>query len=460
MAGKDERLMDLTEGRPVTRILLFSVPLVLGTLFQQLYSFADTVMVGRLIGANALAAVGSTYSLNFLTLGFIQGTCVGFGIPLAQAFGAKRRDEWQRFWGNGCFLCCIMAVLFTLSMTLLASPLLAMIRTPEEIFSDAVVYIQVIFIGIPANILYNYCSSALRAAGDSRRPFYFLLFSSLLNIGLDYVFIVPVGLGVAGAALATILSQLVSGLLNLWWLLRRTDLLAGFRENRSLSAAHMARLCIVGFPMGFEYSVSAIGAVVMQGAVNTLGTAAVAGQTAGEKIRQMFTLPMESVGMAMATYVGQNQGAGRVDRIRKGIAGGLWIQAVYCAAAWAALFAGGRAFTGLVLGADSPQASALSVQYLAQISPLFLLHGALMIFRNTLQGMGYSLHAVASGVGELLGRSLGAALAVCFMSFSAISYSNPLAWGCALAYCVWMCGRVMRRQENREKLEKKRENRG
>ena len=435
--------MDLTQGRPIKQILLFSLPLVVGTLFQQLYSFVDTVMVGRLIGEDALAAVGTTYSLNFLTLGFVQGACVGFGIPLAQSVGAKDSAGFKRYFWNGVWLCVLLGAVMTAATLLLAEPLLRMIHTPEDILGDAVRYIQVIFLGIPATIVYNFCAGALRAAGDSQRPTYFLLATSFLNIALDYVFIALIPMGVAGAALATVLSQLVSGLLNLGWMIGKTGLLKDCAGLRGVSKPHAAMLCKVGFPMGFEYSVSALGAVVMQGAINSLGTAAIAGQTTGEKIRQMFTLPMESVGMGMATYAGQNDGARRYDRIKAGIRAGLTIQVAYCAAAWVAIFFGKGLFTRIVLGADGGEAAVLSVQYLSVISCLFCIHGALMIMRNTLQGMGYSLHAVLSGVGELLGRAFGGWLAVNYLGFLGISLANPLAWGFALVYCTFMVTRFL-----------------
>lgn len=430
--------MDLTVGRPITQLLVFSIPLVLGTFFQQLYSFVDTIMVGRLIGTSALAAVGATYSLHFLILGFVQGACVGFGIPLAQAVGANERGEFKRYYWNGSWLCIGMAIVMTIITILRADWLLKLIQTPEDIFSGASIYIKVLFLGIPASILYNFSASALRAAGDSKHPFYFLLFSSFLNILLDYVCIAILKQGVAGAALATVLSQFVSGILNLYWLAAKTDFLAESKKERKVSSKHIKQLCIVGFPMGFEYSVSAIGAVIMQGAINSLGSIAVAGQTAGEKIRQMFTLPMESVGMGMATYAGQNDGAKRPDRIKQGIRAGLTIQWVYCIFAWVIIFFGKRFFTYLVLGTTESPEAGLSVQYLTLISIFFCIHGALMIFRNTLQGMGYSLHAVLSGVGELIGRSVGGFLAVNMLGFVGICYANPLAWGFALMYCVIM----------------------
>ncbi|MBQ8278372.1 MAG: MATE family efflux transporter [Roseburia sp.] len=438
--------MDLTQGRPIKQILLFSLPLVGGTLFQQLYSFVDTIMVGRLIGQDALAAVGATYSLSFLIIGFVQGACVGFGIPLAKSFGAKDQKEFQRFYWNGWWICIITAVVLVIGTALLTNPLLRLINTPEDIFADASAYIGVIFLGIPATVIYNFSASALRAAGDSQHPFYFLLFSSFLNIALDYVFIVPIPMGVAGAALATVLSQLVSGLLNLFWLACKTPLLKHSSDTKAVSVAHIKELSIVGFPMGFEYSVSAIGAVIMQGAINALGSIAVAGQTAGEKIRQMFTLPMESVGMGMATYVGQNDGAKRPDRIKSGIKAGLIIQWSYCIFAWVVIFFGKQPFTTLVLGPDSGATGELSIQYLGIMSCLFFIHGALMIMRNTLQGMGYSTHAVLSGVGELLGRALGGFLAMNWLGFVGICIANPLAWGFALIYCSVLVFIFLRRR--------------
>ncbi len=442
---------DLTTGRPLTQILRFALPLVLGTLFQQLYSFADTVIVGRCLGTNALGAVGTTYSLNFLIIGFVQGACVGFGIPIAETFGAKDKDGLRKYLVNGAFLCVVISIVFTVLTTIIAAPLLRLINTPDELFADAALYIRIIFIGIPLTVLYNYGSSVLRSMGDSQHPFYFLLFSSVLNIALDWILIVPFGMGVDGAAIATVFSQGVSGILCVWWFFARiakSEQLHFDRASLKLSASHCGRLAYIGFPMGFEYSVSAIGAVVMQNAINLLGSVAVAAQTAGEKIRQMFTLPMESVGMAMATYVGQNHGAKRTDRIKQGIREGSMIQLCYCAAAWVVIFIVKKWAVYLVLGDADPAVTAGAVEYLSVISVLFFFHGLLMIFRNTLQGLGYSVQAVISGVGELLGRSLGGWLAVAKLGYLGICLSNPLAWALALCYCVFMVTRVLKKEDH------------
>ena len=442
---------DLTVGKPLFQILWFALPLVLGTLFQQLYSFADTVIVGRCLGTDALGAVGTTYSLNFLILGFVQGACVGFGIPVAETFGAKDKGGLRKYLFNGALLCVVLSVVFTLFTTLMAGPLLQLIHTPEELYADAVLYIRIIFLGIPATVLYNYASSVLRAMGDSQHPFYFLLAASVLNIGLDYLLIVSMGMGVDGAAIATVLSQLLSGGLCTFWFFTRTakqEELTFRGQSSLLSAGHCKRLAYIGFPMGFEYSVSAIGAVIMQDAINLLGSTAVAAQTAGEKIRQMFTLPMESVGMAMATYVGQNHGAHRTDRIQQGIKDGCTIQLTYCVAAWVVIFFVKPYAVGLVLGDADPAVTAGAIQYLAIMSTLFCFHGLLMIFRNTLQGLGYSVQAIISGVGELIGRSLGGLLAVkTGLGYVGICLSNPFAWGLAMLYCMFMVRRMLKREE-------------
>ena len=442
---------DLTVGKPLFQILRFALPLVLGTLFQQLYSFADTVIVGRCLGTDALGAVGTTYSLNFLILGFVQGACVGFGIPVAETFGAKDQGGLRKYLFNGALLCVVLSVVFTIFTTLMAGPLLQLIHTPEELYADAVLYIRIIFLGIPATVLYNYASSVLRAMGDSQHPFYFLLAASVLNIGLDYLLIVSMGMGVDGAAIATVLSQLLSGGLCAFWFFTRTakqEELTFRGQSSLLSAGHCKRLAYIGFPMGFEYSVSAIGAVIMQDAINLLGSTAVAAQTAGEKIRQMFTLPMESVGMAMATYVGQNHGAHRTDRIQQGIKDGCTIQLTYCVAAWVVIFFVKPYAVGLVLGDADPAVTAGAIQYLAIMSTLFCFHGLLMIFRNTLQGLGYSVQAIISGVGELIGRSLGGLLAVkTGLGYVGICLSNPFAWGLAMLYCMFMVRRMLKREE-------------
>lgn len=439
---------DLTQGRPIVRILVFSIPLILGTLVQQAYSFADSIVVGRLISDTALGAVGATYPLNFLVLGFIQGACIGFSIPAAQRFGAKDAAGFKRYVTNGAWLCAIMAVAFTLVMSLAARPLLMWMATPEKQLDMAWAYILVTFLGIPSIVLYNHSAALLRAVGDSRHPFVFLTVSCAINVVCDVTFITVFHMGVVGSALGNVIGQTIAAGLNVWWAFAKVPAFRIGRGDLAWSGAHVRRLCAVGLPMGLEYSVSALGAIAMQHAINALGAAMVTAQTTGEKIRQLFTLPMESVGMAMATYAGQNFGARRFDRIRRGLVDGVIIQAVYCLVSWVVIALFKEPLCRLVLGDVNPGILDAATQYLFITSCFFILHGALMITRNTVQGMGHSTQAIISGVGELAGRFVGSWISLAGVGYLAVCLSNPLAWGLALAYCVLIIAMLLRRYES------------
>lgn len=428
--------LDLTTGRPIQQILLFSIPLVLGSLFQQLYSFVDTIMVGRLIGNDALAAVGSVSSLNMVVVGFTSGTCSGFSIPLAKAMGAKNDREFKCYLWNGIWISMLLAAVMTVLTSCLAAPMLRLIQTPEDIFDSALTYIRIIFFFLPATMLYNFTAGILRATGDSRRPTNHLLISNCLNVVLDYVFIVPFSMGVAGAALATVLSQFLSGLLNLGWLVLKTDLMKDSTGCRRFSMRHALQLCKAGFPMGFDHSFVMLGSVVMQSAINTLGTAAVTGQTAGEKVRQLFTIPMTSIGTGMATYAGQNDGAKRYDRLHSGIRSALILQICYAVIACIVINIGKRPFVALILGSDSGLAGTYALQYLTVMSFLFFVQGFMMVLRNTLQGMGYSAQAVLNGMFEMVGKIIGSFIAVKWFGFMGICVATPLAWLLGMIYCA------------------------
>ena len=427
--------LDLTTGKPTKQILLFSLPLVLGSLFQQLYSFVDTIMVGRLISSEALAAVGSVSSLNFLVIGFVGGTCSGFAIPLAKSIGAKNTPDFQKYLWNGCWICLILAAVMTVLTNLLTYPLLHLINTPADILLDAARYIRILFWGIPVTILYNFTAGILRASGDSQRPTNHLLLSSCLNIVLDYICIVPLSMGVSGAALATVSSQLLSGLLNLRWIVYKTDLLKGSKLHCSPSSYHLGQLCKIGFPMGFDTCIVGLGSVAMQSAINTLGTAAVTGQVAGEKVRQIFTIPMSSIGAGMATFTGQNDGAKRYDRLKEGLKGAVMLQLCYSLLACLVINLGKRSFVSLILGPNAGQPGMYAVQYLTVMSFLFWVNGTMFVLRNTLTGMGYSSYSVFSGICELVGKCIGGLLAVKWLGFWGICLATPLAWSFAMVYC-------------------------
>ena len=442
--------LDMTAGNPLPLLIKFSIPLVLGSIFQQLYSFVDTAIVGRCISVQALSAVGVTGALNFLVLGLTMGCAMGFGIPISQSVGADNREDISRFFWNGLYLCLGIGLVISIGVSIFVEPLLVLMKTPSELLEMAVDYLQIIFLGQITTVLYNYFAAVLRAFGDSQRPFYFLLISSALNIVLDLVFILVIPLGVAGAALATVISQGVSVILCVWWLFRKMNVIHKVDEKgeswASISLKHMKVSCVIGVPLGLEYSVTSIGNVILQSSINSMGAVVAAAQICGERIRAIATMPMENVGMAIATYTGQNYGAKRLDRIREGVKAGMIINVVYCAAAWAVLLVLKKPLVFLLLGEVVSLEAVKAIEYLTVITTLFVFHGSLMVFRNTVQGMGYSASALAASVMEIIGRSGAGILAVYFNSFFIICVSSPAAWILAMMMCIGLYMYYMRKE--------------
>lgn len=448
----DNQTLDMTHGNPVSLLIRFALPLVLGSLFQQLYNFVDTAVVGQCISVEALSAVGVTNALNYLILGFTIGAAMGFSIPISQSAGAGNKVEISCYFWNGLYLNIGIGLVFAVTATPLVRPALVMMNTPTELLDMGVEYLSIIMAGQITAVLYNYFASVLRAFGDSQRPFYFLVISCCINVVLDLVLILVIPMGVAGAALATVISQGISAALCAWWLFKKMNLVQ-FRGNNGesltkISGAYIARSCIIGLPLGLEYSVCSIGNVVLQGSINTLGTVVTAAQICGEKIRSIATLPLEALGMAMATYVGQNYGAHRMDRIRSGIRGALAVQVVYAVFSWAVLMILKKPLVYLLLGEVVSAEATASVQYLSIISTLFIFHGSLMVFRNTVQGMGFGASALASSVMEIIGRSAAGLLAVHFNSFFLICISAPIAWILASICCIVLCAYYIPRKNS------------
>ena len=305
---------DMTVGSPMKLILGFSVPLLFGFLFQQFYSVVDTVIVGQFLGMNALAGVGATGSINFMIVGFCMGVCSGFAIPVAHKFGARDYSGMRQIVANCVWLSLLFSAVMTVIVVFLCDDILRWMNTPEDIFEDAYSYILIIFIGIPATYLYNMLSGIIRSMGDSKVPLFFLVLSSVLNIGLDLLCIVNLRLGVAGAAIATVVSQLISGVLCLFYMIKRYEILHITKEEWKINTHHMKVLCGMGIPMGLQYSITAIGSVILQTAVNGLGSLAVASVTAAGKVSMFFCCPFDAMGSTMATYGGQNVGAKKLDR--------------------------------------------------------------------------------------------------------------------------------------------------
>ena len=424
---------DLTQGRPFRVLLQFSLPVIAGNLFQLFYTLADTVIVGRTLGAQALAAVGSTTIVIYFVLCFVQGFTGGFGICLAQRFGARDENGQRSSAAVSWLLSAGFAVIITVLFCALAHPILRWMRTPEDIYAEAYSYMFIVLLGTGATVFYNMISNMLRSLGDSRTPLFFLIFSALLNVVLDIVFILPLGMGVAGAAWATVLSQLLSAVLCTIVGMRNFDVLrtrrVDFADWRRAAAKHLA----VGFPMGFQMSVMCIGQLAMQTGVNSLGSVAVAGYTAATKVDQLSVLMNNAFGIALSSFVAQNYGAGQYRRISEGVRACL-VQIELCNVLMCALLLGCRHLV-VPLFLDSPTAEVIrySDGYLFAVCPFYVVLGLLMVFRTAIQSMGNSRTPFEACVIELVMRILGsvglAALLTPYgLSYTGICLSHTLAW--------------------------------
>ncbi len=447
---------DLTTGSPMKLILGFMLPLLLGMLFQQFYNMVDTAIVGQFLGINALAGVGSTGSINFLVLGFVQGVCTGFAIPVAQMFGAKDLHSMRKYVGNTIWISVIFAVVLTTSTCLLCTNILTWMDTPSDCFQEAYDYIFVIFLGIPVTFLYNILSGIIRSVGDSKTPLYFLILSSLLNIGLDLFMILVLNMGVMGASWATVISQLVSGVLCLIYMIKKFDILHLSRDELRFDKYYIGRLCGVGIPMGLQYSITAIGSILIQTAVNGLGSTYVAAVTAASKVSQLLCCPFDAMGSTMATYGGQNIGAGEIERVKKGLAACSLLGAVYAVIGFLIILLLGRNISMLFVndtnGGSVTEILDLSQQFLIRNGAFYIPLAFVNIVRFLIQGMGFSQIAIFAGVFEMVARGLVALALVPVFGFNAVCFANPAAWifaDCFLFPLFFWCYRKMKLQFQR-----------
>ena len=434
MAGKETK--DMSQGSPVKHILGFALPMLFGLLFQQFYSMVDTIIVGKWLGVDALAAVGSTGSINFMIIGFCMGVCSGFAIPVAQRFGSKDYVSLRKFVANSMWLSVVLAAVMTVAVCVLCMPILKLMRTPDNIIRGAYDYIFVIFLGIPVTYLYNLLSGIIRSLGDSKTPVYFLVLSSVINIVLDLVSIKCMQMGVEGPAWATVISQGISGVLCLFYMYRKFDILH-IKKNEWNFDAHYAKILLyMGVPMGLQYSITAIGSVILQTAVNSLGSMAVAAVTAGSKVSMFFCCPFDALGATMATYAGQNVGAKKIDRIGKGQMAAIIIGGVYSVIACVILTLFGDKIGLLFLDAGEIEILGQVHQFLI-INSLFYIPLTLVnVVRFCIQGMGFSVFAILAGVCEMIARTVMGFGFVPMLGYTAVCYANPLAWIMADAFLI------------------------
>ena len=440
---------DLTVGSPMKLILGFAFPMFLGLLFQQFYSLVDTMIVGKYLGVDPFAGVGSTGSLNFIVIGFCMGLCSGFSVPISQSFGAKDFPLLRKMVTNSVWLCTFFSVVITTLMLVFCRPVLTLMNTPENIFEYAYIYIFIIFAGIPCTILYNMTAAILRALGDSKSPIIFLAISSVINIGLDLLLIIVFRMGVEGAALATVVSQGVSGVISIIYIKKKFDILAMEKGDWRLERHLAGKLTGVGIPMGLQYSITGIGSVILQTAVNGLGSIYVASMTAGSKINIFLACPFDALGQTMAPYAGQNIGARKLDRVGKGLRAACIIGFIVSGLMVIVVKMFGDQLTMLFLDEKDPVIMQNSTQFLIIVSAFYCLLTLVNTVRFTIQGMGFSSLAIIAGVMEMIARGIAGMLLVPAFGYLGACYSSPLAWLFADAFLIpafFFCKRKVARQ--------------
>ena len=438
---------DLTTGSPMRLLLGFGIPIFFGFLFQQLYNVVDTAIVGQTLGGNALAAVGSTSSINFLVVGFTTGVCGGFAIPIAQQCGARNDRELRRYVTGSLWLCIIVGLLLTAATVALCGNILTLMDTPQDIYHRAWLYIVTIFAGMPGYFLYNMCAGILRSLGDSRTPVIWLVAASLLNVVLDIVCIVTFHMDVFGAAFATIFSQYVAGFGCLVRLCRGFPVLKMEKGDWAWDGKRIRVLCSMGLPMGLQYSITAIGSILIQAAVNHLGTSYITAVTAASKVHLFLACPFDAMGSAMATYGGQNVGAQKWDRLHQGTRACVLLGVIYSILSLGIVWFFGDFLAALFLDAEAMSLMPLVRQYLLIVTAFSVPLALVNILRFMIQGMGFSPIATLAGALEMIGRGAMAYLTPT-LGYMAACFASPAAWLLADAFLIsayFLCCRHLRR---------------
>ena len=419
---------DMTVGNPMKIIFGFTLPIFIGNVFQQFYNMADAVIVGKFVGNKALAAVGSTGTIMFLIYGFVVGMTAGFTVLTAQKFGAGDMKGMRKTVAGAGILSFVVGALLTILFMAFMKPLLILMNTPSDIFADAYSYIMIVSGGILAQMLYNLLSSVLRALGNSKLPLVFLIISALLNIVLDLVFIVGFGMGAKGAAVATVIAQGVSGILCLFYIIAKIPILHLKREDLDVGSTIYKNQLRIGVPMALQYSITAIGTMMVQSSLNILGSTLVAAYTAAGKIEQVVTQAYVAMGTTMATYAAQNMGAGSVKRIREGFKACTVIGVVYSFVAAGFIMTVGKYMTYLFVSEDVDIIMNSVDIYLKCIGIFFIPLAVVNIYRNGIQGLGYGLLPMMAGVAELIGRGVVAVIAGAKRSYPGVCLAGPAAW--------------------------------
>ena len=436
-------MTDMTKGSPAKLILAFTIPILIGNLFQQFYSMVDTAIVGQFVGVGALAAVGATGGVIFLVQGSVNGLTHGFSVIVSQRYGANDELGIKKATATSIYLSAIATVVLTGICVLLAKPVLQLMNTPVDILEDATSYVTIFFGGLVSIIVYNLLASLLRAFGDSKTPLYFLILASITNIILDLVLIINFKMGVAGAAIATVVSQGLSGLLCYFYMIKKFDILTLKKEHFKYDPMLVKELMYVSLPMALQYAITAIGVMILQVAVNSFGSTTVAAFTAATKVEQLVVQPGIAIGMTMATYAAQNLGARRIDRVRQGVRQSTWITILTNALSSVIVIFLGSYIVQLFIPAENVEALPISMEYLKITAIFYPVLGLLFLYRFALQGLGNTVVPMFAGVMELIMRTIVAFTLPGLLGYQGVCLASPLAWIGATVWLIWSYFRII-----------------
>ena len=439
---------DMTVGSPAKLIIQFMIPMCLGNLFQQFYNVVDSIVAGQFLGVQALAAIGSTGALMFFVIGWLNGLTSGFAIMVAQSFGAKQYDRMRHYVAMSIYLSIAFALVMTIGFSIANEPILRMMNYSDEIMPAVKGYMGIIYMGLLVTVAYDALSAFLRALGDSRSPLYFLMISAAINVILDIVFIVVIGMGVEGCAYATVIAQAVSAFLCFIYICKKFPILRLKKEDFRISLKSFGKLLGLGIPMALQFSITAIGTIIVQGAINIYGENCMAGFSAAGKLQNIFMTVFVAFGATIATYVGQNRGAGKMERVKQGVRCTQYMIWAWSIIDMIAMFFFGKYMTYLIISPSETEVINVAVTYFHTVLWIYPFLGSIFLYRNTLQGMGYGLIPMLGGIFELVARSVIVTLVAGRTSFAGVCMADPAAWIAALVPLLPYYFYIMKKWKN------------
>ena len=439
---------DMTIGSPAKLIIKFMIPMCLGNLFQQFYNVVDSIVAGQFLGVQALAAIGSTGSLMFFVIGWLNGLTSGFAIMVAQSFGAKQYDRMRHYVAMSIYLSVAFALVMTIGFSVANEQILRLMNYSDEIMPSVKGYMGIIYMGLLVTVAYDALSAFLRALGDSRSPLYFLMISAGINVVLDIVLIVVMGMGVEGCAYATVIAQAISALLCFIYICKKFPILRLKKTDFQIALKSLGKLLGLGIPMALQFSITAIGTIIVQGAINIYGENCMAGFSAAGKLQNIFMTVFVAFGATIATYVGQNRGAGKMDRVKQGVKYSWIMLLIWSGIEMLLVYLGGKYFTYLFISPSQTDVIQVSVTYFRTVFWAYPFLCTIFVFRNALQGMGYGLVPMLGGVFELVARATIVLLVAGRTSFAGVCLADPMAWIAALIPLIPYYFYVMKYRQN------------